>query len=318
MNDRVDIVMATYNGMPYIREQLQSILWQDYPEFRLLIHDDGSTDGTVEEIRKVAKRCPDKVVFIEDGITFKDAKKNFEHLLKMTEADYIFLADQDDVWLPSKLSVMVKHIKNGEEYCCGDLSPVLAFSDLLPIDKNGFPKSSSMFKMENVNPRAVCLELLLSRNIIPGCAMGFNRSLLEASLPFPNDAIMHDWWLALIAAATGTIIYVPKALVMYRQHGGNAIGVRDHTLKSSFFRLTTSPVTMLKRFNLLGQRAVHQAVALLKHLEGKELFDKRAEQTAKRYLEYRRSDSLRRRARYFKTFARDNVAYEFARFLLWK
>jgi len=317
MNERVDIVMATYNGMPYIREQLQSILWQDYPEFRLLIHDDGSTDGTVEEIRKVAKRYPDKIVFIEDGITFKDAKKNFEHLLKMTEADYIFLADQDDVWLPSKLSVMVKQIKNGEEYCCGDHSPVLAFSDLLPIDKNGFSKSSSIFKMENVNPTAVCLELLLSRNIIPGCAMGFNRSLLEVSLPFPKEAIMHDWWLALIAAATGTIIYVPKSLVLYRQHGGNAIGVRDHTLKSSFLRLTTSPVTMLKRFKLLGQRAVNQAIALLKHLESKDVFDKRAKQTAKRYLEYRRSPSLRR-ARYFKTFARDNVAYEFGRFLLWR
>jgi len=316
MNECVDIVMATYNGMPYIREQLQSILWQDYPDFRLLIHDDGSTDGTVEEIKRAAERYPDKVVFIEDGITFKDAKKNFEHLLKMTEADYIFLADQDDVWLPSKVSVMVKHIKNSEEQNRGR-KPVLAFSDLFPIDKNGFSKSSSMFKMENVNPRAVCLELLLSRNIVPGCVMGFNRLLLEASLAFPNEAIMHDWWLALIAAATGNIVYVPKALVLYRQHGGNAIGVRDHTLKSSFFRLTASPVGMLKRFNRLGQRAVNQAIALLKHLEGKELLEKRTEQTVKNYLEYRRSRSLSR-ARYFKTFARDNVAYEFARFVLWR
>jgi len=90
MNERVDIVMATYNGMPYIREQLQSILWQDYPQFRLLIHDDGSTDGTVEEIKKVAERYQNKMYFIEDGITFEDAKKNFETLLKMTDADYIY------------------------------------------------------------------------------------------------------------------------------------------------------------------------------------------------------------------------------------
>jgi len=96
MTECVDIVMATYNGMPYIREQVQSILWQDYPDFRLLIHDDGSTDGTVEEIKRAAERYPEKVVFIEDGITFKDAKKNFEHLLKMTEADYIFSTHQGD------------------------------------------------------------------------------------------------------------------------------------------------------------------------------------------------------------------------------
>jgi len=317
MNERVDIVMATYNGMPYIREQLQSILWQDYQQFRLLIHDDGSTDGTVEEIRKVAERYPDKVFFIEDGITFKDAKKNFEHLLKMTDADYIFLADQDDVWLPSKVSAMLKHIKNGEQQYGGMHKPILVFSDLSPIDKNGFPKSTSMFKMENVNPRAVCLELLLSRNIIPGCVMGFNRSLLEASLPFPNEAIMHDWWLALVAAATGNILYVPKPLVLYRQHERNAIGVRDHTLKSSFFRLARSPMNMLRRFSGLGQRAVKQAVALLEHLEGKELFDKKAEQTLKRYLEYRQGHFLSK-IRYFGTFARDGLTYEFARLMLWK
>ena len=317
MNERVDIVMATYNGMPYIREQVQSILWQDYPQLRLLIHDDGSTDGTVEEIRKVAERYPDKVFFIEDGITFKDAKKNFEHLLKMTDADYIFLADQDDVWLPSKVSAMLKHIKNGEQQYGGMHKPILVFSDLSPIDKNGFPKSTSMFKMENVNPRAVCLELLLSRNIIPGCVMGFNKSLLEVSLPFPNAAIMHDWWLALVAAATGNILYVPKSLVLYRQHERNAIGVRDHTLKSSFFRLARSPMNMLRRFSALGQRAVKQAVALLEHLEGKGLFDKKAEQTVKRYLEYRQGHFLSKIC-YFGAFARDGLTYEFARLMLWK
>jgi len=316
MNERVDIVMATYNGMPYIREQLQSILWQDYPQFRLLIHDDGSTDGTVEEIRKVAERYPDKVFFIEDGITFKDAKKNFEHLLKMTDADYIFLADQDDVWLPSKVSAMLKHIKNGEQQYGGMHKPILVFSDLSPIDKNGFPKSTSMFKMENVNPRAVCLELLLSRNIIPGCVMGFNRSLLEASLPFPNEAIMHDWWLALVAAATGNILYVPKSLVLYRQHERNAIGVRDHTLKSSFLRLARTPMNMLRRFSRLGQRAVKQAETVFERLKDNELLNDNTERILRHYLEYRRGP-LFKRVSYLREFVRDNLIFELVRCVLW-
>jgi len=316
MNERVDIVMATYNGMPYIREQVQSILWQDYPQFRLLIHDDGSTDGTVEEIRKVAERNPDKVFFIEDGITFKDAKKNFEHLLKMTDADYIFLTDQDDVWLPSKVSAMLKHIKNGEQQYGGMHKPILVFSDLSPIDKNGFPKSTSMFKMENVNPRAVCLELLLSRNIIPGCIMGFNRSLLEASLPFPNEAIMHDWWLALVAAATGNILYVPKSLVLYRQHERNAIGVRDHTLKSSFFRLARSPMNMLRSFSGLGQRAVKQAETVFERLKNNELLNDNSERILRHYLEYRRGPLLKR-VSYLREFVRDNLIFELARCVLW-
>jgi len=129
--------------------------------------------------------------------------------------------------------------------------------------------------------------------------------------------MMHDWWLALVAAGTGDILYVRKSLVLYRQHEKNAIGVRDHTLKSSFFRLAKSPVNMLRRFSRLGQRSVKQAVALLEHLAGKELFDKKAEQTVKRYLEYRQGHSLSK-IRYFGTFARDGLTYEFARLLLWK
>jgi len=316
MNERVDIVMATYNGMPYIREQLQSILWQDYPQFRLLIHDDGSTDGTVEEIRKVAERYPDKVFFIEDGITFRDAKKNFEHLLKMTDADYIFLADQDDVWLPSKVSVMVEHIKNGEQH--GRMhKPILLFSASIPVDKNGFPKSTSVFKMMNANPKEVCLELLLTINVIPGHVMGFNRSLLEASLPFPNEAIIHDWWLALVAAATGNILYVPKSLVLYRQHERNAIGIRDQTLKGSLFRLVKSPMNMLEGLSRSGRFTVKQAEALFEHLKDNELLNDDKERILLTYLEYRRGH-LPSKIRYFRTFARDRLTYEFARLLLWK
>ena len=128
---------------------------------------------------------------------------------------------------------------------------------------------------------------------------------------------MHDWWLTLVAAATGNILYVPNSLVLYRQHERNAIGVRDHTLKSSFFRLTKSPMNMLRRFSRLGQRAVKQAVALLEHLAGKELFDKKAEQTVKRYLDYRQGHSLSKIC-YFRTFTRDGFTYEFTRLLLWK
>jgi len=121
----------------------------------------------------------------------------------------------------------------------------------------------------------------------------------------------------LVAAATGNILYVPKSLVLYRQHERNAIGVRDHTLKSSFFRLARSPMNMLRRFSALGQRAVKQAVALLEHLEGKGLFDKKAEQTVKRYLEYRQGHFLSKIC-YFGAFARDGLTYEFARLMLWK
>jgi len=315
MNERVDIVMATYNGMPYIREQLQSILWQDYPQFRLLIHDDGSTDGTVEEIKKVAERYPDKVFFVEDGITFKDAKKNFEHLLKMTDADYIFLADQDDVWLPSKVSVMVKELYNLEqEY--GKNTPLLTFSDYATVDTHGFPIATSMGKIWDVNPRSVCLELLLTKNIVSGCTCCFNRALLEKAIPLPKMAIMHDWWLALIASALGKIKYVPMVLTLYRQHSKNTVGARKTTLASTVSHYLKSPMRAIAAFKRLGKLCINQAYELLLYLEKSGFSRTPQYDIVAQYVEYR-TGSYITRVRYFRKFKRDSFLREFWRIIMW-
>ncbi len=290
MNERVDIVMATYNGMPYIREQLQSILWQDYQQFRLLIHDDGSTDGTVEEIRKVAERYPDKVFFIEDGITFKDAKKNFEHLLKMTDADYIFLADQDDVWPPSKVSVMVEEMSNLEQ-AYGKDTPALVFSDYALSDEAEYTLCLSIKALweviDTTSNEATSSELLLSRSIALGCATGFNKFLLKLCLPIPDKALTYDIWLLLMASALGIVKHLPCVFTPYRQHGANTIGIRNQKFLSKLIRIAKAPGQSIGRFAAEEPSKIAQARALLIKLE--ELGFGNADSTGavRDYIEYR-------------------------------
>ncbi len=302
------ILIATYNGMSYIREQLQSILRQDYPDLRLLVHDDGSTDGTVEEIRRAAERYPDKVVFIEDGITFKDAKKNFEHLLKMAEADYIFLADQDDIWLPSKSSMMVRFLKEGEkEY--GRDTPILAFCDCALVDSQGHVLSSSMSDIWNIEPHSVTLELLLTRNVVCGCASCFNRRLLELALPIPCNAFMHDSWLALVASAIGKIIFVPPTLVLYRQHQKNTIGVQRTKFSSTLLRYVSAPEKAISSFRELGRAFINQAKELRYLLENLGFKNSRSYLIVSEYIDYRTGPAWRK-VRYFSKFRKDSFLKE--------
>jgi len=317
MNERVDIVMATYNGMPYIREQLQSILWQDYPEFRLLIHDDGSTDGTVEEIRKVAKRYPDKVVFIEDGITFKDAKKNFEHLLKMTEADYIFLADQDDVWLPSKISRMVEAIKTLEDDK-GSNFPLLAYSDYFTIDKQDdiiFPELVSKRKSWYSN---ITLNMQFITGKLPGCASGFNRSLLRIALPFPDEAKWHDHWLSLVASACGGLFHVPFTTTLYRIHDTNAIGVKPElTFQQRVRRWFAKFDDVVKGVIKQGEEAKGQARALLVRLESESYAMKDSTKMIEDFIEFC-SGPFYTKLKLLKKFGDGDLPHNLARALLWK
>jgi len=316
MNERVDIVMATYNGMPYIREQLQSILWQDYPQFRLLIHDDGSTDGTVEEIRKVAERYPHKVFFIEDGITFKDAKKNFEHLLKMTDADYIFLADQDDVWLPSKVSVMVSKLKEVESQS-NEVLPVLTYSDYLFINAvNSIIYIGALKKIQKWYPR-ISLNMMLVYGKLPGCVSAMNRALLKIALPIPEEASWHDHWLSLVACSCGRLIHIPYTTTLYRIHGKNTIGFKEEpTLFSRMKRWFHEISSVVSNIKKEGELAKLQAEALLCRLQTQGCAREDSVKTIEEFLGFF-SAPFCKRAKYVRAFVEGDFPHRFARLILW-
>jgi len=221
----VDVVMATFNGEAYLGRQLDSLSSQREVSWRLLVADDGSTDGTLAILNAFKARSPDQVVMLPPSAMRLGPAASFGRLLGATSAPYVFLCDQDDVWEPSKLHVTLERMRD----CQGEAAdvPVLVHSDLAVVDERLAVVSPSLNRYQHLGaPGRRTLRHLLVQNSVTGCTVCVNRALLELALPIPASAIMHDWWLAIVAAALGKVSFIPEPLVRYRQHAGNAVGAR--------------------------------------------------------------------------------------------
>ncbi len=223
--DAIDIALATYNGLKFLPEQLDSLLSQTEPNTRILIRDDGSTDGTMDLLKAYEKKFPERLCVLSTDSCGEGASGNFSRLLLSTDAPYVLLCDQDDVWDLDKVSVSLQCIRKLEvEF--GEKMPILVHSDLRVVDRNLSINSASFFKFQNLDAQANSLKELLVQNMITGCTVIVNRALLSKALPVPADAIMHDWWLALVASAFGKIGFVDRPTMSYRQHGNNTVGAK--------------------------------------------------------------------------------------------
>ena len=230
---QVQVVLATYNGIRFLDEQIQSILMQ-LQEGQLLIHDDSSSDGTSELLQRWAARDPR--IRLLSGPPQGGASANFSYLLEHTDAPYVFCAHQDDVWLPGELQLLLSRMRFYEGVY-GEDTPLLVHSDLSLIDEQGRLIAPSMWQYQDLNPRwGDRFNLLLTQNVVTGCAVLVNRALLERALPVPPGASMHDHWLALVACGQGKIIWTRKPTVYYRQHINNNVGAHKHNSFQSFIR----------------------------------------------------------------------------------
>ena len=226
MTAPVEIVMATYNGAPYIGQQIESILLQTHHAWRLIVRDDGSSDGTTAIVRAYQSRYPDRIVILEDNVRAGGASANFSLLLQATSADYVMCCDQDDEWVPHKIEFMLRHISE-LEMTYGRSVPLLVHSDLQVVDVSGRELARSFWEYQHLDPRwADTFSRLLTQNVVTGCATMFNRALLDRALPIPIEAVMHDWWLALVACAFGRVFTIPEQTVLYRQHASNTVGAK--------------------------------------------------------------------------------------------
>ncbi len=227
MRSSVCIVLGTYNGAAYVAGQIESILAQSLASWTLLIRDDGSGDETIEIIRKYARR-DGRITLLEEEPGNLGAKENFSLLLQRafsSGCDYIAMADQDDVWYPTKLEWQVRAMREMEKAYPD--SPLLVHSDLELVDRDLEQIAPSFMQYQGIwHEPERALEVLMAQNFVTGCAALVNRRLLEFALPIPDVALMHDWWLALCAAAFGHLGYLDEPLVKYRQHAGNEIGAK--------------------------------------------------------------------------------------------
>ncbi len=223
---RTDILLATYNGETYLPALIGSIEAQRDRDYRVLVRDDGSHDGTLALIRAWQVRDPTRVVIIETDQPAGGAAANFARLMAVADAPYILFADQDDYWHADKVGATVAALMRAEsEFGCE--IPLLAFCDLAVVDADGKVINASFRQFQGMDAVAgAAFHRLLTENVVTGCAMGINRSACRIGCNVPPEALMHDWWLALVCAGRGKIITMPECLIDYRQHGNNAVGAK--------------------------------------------------------------------------------------------
>ncbi len=221
----VVICLSTYNGSAYLDEQLNSLLNQSYENIKILVRDDGSTDNTCDILRRYVRDNKSITMTLDRNV---GVVTSFAKLLDMvpSEAQYVAFCDQDDVWLPDKLEHTLSVLEKGEKRYGIDV-PLLVHTDLYVVDKHGKLLNSSFMQLrhlrhEDQNP----LRTLLVQNFVTGCTIVMNRALVEKCLPFPDAILMHDWWVALIAASIGKILFIPTPTINYRQHETNVAGAK--------------------------------------------------------------------------------------------
>jgi len=275
MNPLVDISLATHNGAAYLMDFLGSLESQDASGWRLLARDDGSTDGTLSLLSGFARNRAGTAILRTSPT--EGAIRNFAEVLAASSAPYIMPADQDDIWLPHRIRTCVDGIR-ALEGLHGTGTPALFFTDLEVVDENLHTICGSFWRHEGLSPDdGLRLERLVVRNVSPGCAMIVNRALMNAALPLPPEALMHDWWLMMVACAVGVMAYDVDTTVKYRQHSANVLGARRRSVGAR-----------LRRFMLEGQKVgaivratQQQAGALLERHRG--LMDERSSRTLSAY-----------------------------------
>jgi glycosyltransferase involved in cell wall biosynthesis len=235
----VSVALCTYNGSRYIEEQLKSILDQSRAVAEIVVADDGSSDATVEIVRRVAAEYrvsghPAVVRLLLGG--GHGVTKNFERAIAACEHDLIALSDQDDIWTSGRLE------RQYEEFHARPALTLL-FGDARLVDENGAPLSAALLDTLEVTKSmrqqlhaGNAFGLLLRRNFVTGSTVIFRRSLLQAALPIPQEWV-HDEWLAVMAAATGQVDFLEFAVTDYRQHGTNEIGVRMPSIRNKVDRV---------------------------------------------------------------------------------
>lgn len=258
----IDILLATYNGARYLPELLESLERQTYKDWRLIVRDDGSTDASLSIIDEWAQRTCTTPLIIRDDRVGLGAAANFGALLEASDAPYFALCDQDDVWLPDKLSKFFARMRS-EETCADTGEPLFTFSDLYVVDSMLKPIHPSFRTyMGRQSPRAGNMsKQLIIQNFAVGCASMGNAALRNAALPIPAEAMMHDWWLALVAATFGQLVDVPEATVLYRQHTSNAAGAQSWSLPAVALRVGRDPLASILRANSMIESTQRQARA---------------------------------------------------------
>lgn len=218
---QIHIVLATYNGERYLREQMESILANTWDDVSIEICDDGSDDGTLEIAEDYASVYGHiRVHKNEKNLGYT---KNFLEGIKRSESPYVMLCDQDDIWKPDKIAHTYEKMKELEaEY--GTDRPLMVYTDAVNFESETGKEQGSFHENSHLNVSATDAAHLLMENKCIGCTVMVNAAVMPYLETVPDEVRVHDWWLALICSFFGKISYLNETTLQYRQHSGNMIG----------------------------------------------------------------------------------------------
>ena len=223
----ISVCMATYNGAKYVKEQIDSILPQLGNNDELVISDDGSRDETCSIISSYDDPRI-KLLYNKGKHGFVG---NFENALSHALGDIIVLSDQDDVWKPKKLFVLLGYLKQYD----------LIVHDAELIDAEGHSLHKNYYSCIH-SKNGFWANFLKPRFL--GCCMAFRKTVLQSSLPFVSERRGHDYWIGCIALLKFRVAFVPDVLIQYRRHGGNVTPSSEKSANSLFAK-------SLKRLDML-------------------------------------------------------------------
>lgn len=230
---RCSIAMATYNGEQYIKEQIDSILKNMSDDDELIISDDGSTDDTLN----IISQYNDKRIKIIKG-PCNGVKQNFANAIKNAKGKYIFLSDQDDIWMNNKIETVLKEFKKNK------VSVVIHDAEV--INENLEIIIPSFFEYRNSGKGII---KNIYKNTYIGCCMAFRSDLKESIFPIPNDIEMHDQWIGILGEIKGekNNIFLKEKLIQYRRHSDNVSQMQHYNLGKMLKNRIIFIINYLKR-----------------------------------------------------------------------
>lgn len=227
----ISVCMATYNGVRFIKEQIESILSQLSENDELIISDDGSTDGTLDIIQefddiriKVYFHQTDRTILSLPFGNYSIVAKNFENSLQHAKGDYIFMSDQDDLWEENRVKNCMKDLSNN----------LLVMTNYKVIDGEGMYENKIGY---NFSPIFNNIMLNVIRSRFMCCCLAFRRELLNYALPFPHDIESCEQWLGNIAVKYGTVKFLKETYHLYRRHGSNVSETTEKSKNSLKLRI---------------------------------------------------------------------------------
>jgi len=216
----ISVCIATFNGGRFIREQVMSVLPQLSEEDEIVVSDDGSTDETVNILKSIS----DKRIRIYKNEYKHGFIWNFENALVKATGDVIFLCDQDDIWKPNKVEIVMETLKDHD----------IVLHDAEMINQNGV-KTGKLYSDGLHQRKGFWSNLWKTRWL--GCCMAFRKNVLEYALPFPRHIVGHDGWISTVGLVKFDYCYIPDVLICYRRHGENASTASGRSDSSLYFML---------------------------------------------------------------------------------